>query len=164
MIFEDIALAVAPTVPEADRLRFLASLDSLPVAHRSLIGTFLLGAMNQAHSEPDDATVWRFRRIASSEGEYPVQLAFAVRSKEHEQMIQDLFSWWLQLRHHDFCEAVGGGEAVTTVGVLITPRQDGVRPWDTTMIATAGDLGLEDAELAALRRAWDDADDTPLVT
>jgi len=58
----------------------------------------------------------------------------------------------------DAAEVVGGGDSVTTVGVLITPRSDGVRPWDTTMIATTGDLELEDHQLAALREAWKDAE------
>jgi hypothetical protein len=32
------------------------------------------------------------------------------------------------------------------------------------MIATPGDLGLDDAEPAALREAWKDADDPLVVT
>jgi hypothetical protein len=120
--------------------------------------------MKLAHEASADETVWRFRRIASSEGAYPVQLAFAVCSQEHEEMIQDLFSWWLQLRHHDFFDVVGGGEAVATVGVLLTPRHDGVRPWDTTMIGTVGDPGLDEEYIALLREAWKNADDGPLDT
>lgn len=165
MIFEDIAISVAPTVTETDRLRFLATLDSLPVAHRSLIGNFLLEGMEAAQEEPDgDAPVWRFRRAASSQGEHPVQLAFCVCSQEHDEMIQDLFSWWVQLRHHDFTETVGKGDSVTTVGVLVTPRRDGTRPWDTTMIATAGDLGLDESQLAVLREAWKDVGDPSIET
>lgn len=133
MIFEDIAISIAPQVPEADRLRFLATLDGLPVSHRSLMGGFVLEGMDAVQQEREDVTAWRFRRLASSAAEQPVQLAFGVCSKEHEEMIQDRFSWWLQLRHHDFYDIVGGGESVTTVGVLITPRSDGERPWDTTM-------------------------------
>jgi hypothetical protein len=109
--------------------------------------------------EPEDVTAWRFRRLASSsDDEQRVQLGFGICSKEHEEMIQDFFSWWVQLRHYEFYEAVGGGESVTTVGVLITPRSDGVRPCDTTMIAAAGDLELDDNQLAALREAWKDAE------
>jgi hypothetical protein len=45
MIFEDIAISIAPQVPEADRLRFLATLDGLPVSHRSFMGQFVLEGM-----------------------------------------------------------------------------------------------------------------------
>jgi hypothetical protein len=44
-----------------------------------------------------------------------------------------------------------------TVAVLLTPRQDGRRPWDTTMIAVAGDLGLTDEVVSALRHAFNTA-------
>jgi hypothetical protein len=38
MIFEDIAIGVAPTVSELERLRVLAALDTLPVQTRALVG------------------------------------------------------------------------------------------------------------------------------
>ena len=38
VIFEDIAISVAPRVAETERLRFLAALDGLPVGHRGAIG------------------------------------------------------------------------------------------------------------------------------
>ena len=44
-----------------------------------------------------------------------------------------------------------------TVEVLLTPRPDGRRPWNTTMIAIAGDLGLSDEEVSTLRDAFDAA-------
>jgi hypothetical protein len=41
-----------------------------------------------------------------------------------------------------------------TVGLLLTPRHDGRRPWDTTLSATAGNLGLDPDYRADLERLW----------
>jgi hypothetical protein len=40
-------------------------------------------------------------------------------------------------------ELIPERQDVMTVGVLLTPRTDGLRPWDTTMAATRGDPHLE---------------------
>ena len=40
------------------------------------------------------------------------------------------------------------------MGVLLTPRNDGVRAFDTTMFAVRGELEFSDEELEALREAW----------
>ena len=55
----------------------------------------------------------------------------------------DLTTWQFAL--------IAGG---TTVGVLLTPRTDGVRPWDTTMMAVSGDLNLTSSDLARYRQLW----------
>jgi hypothetical protein len=36
----------------------------------------------------------------------------------------------------------------------LTPRHDGVRAFDTTMVAVRGELTFSDEELQALRDAW----------
>ena len=41
-----------------------------------------------------------------------------------------------------------------TVGVLLTPRTDGLRPWDTSMAATRGDQHFEPDLRAALEHLW----------
>ena len=60
----------------------------------------------------------------------------------------------MRLRHHDVYEAMAEARSLITVGMLLTPRTDGVRPWDTTMIATAGDPGLDSEQLATFRQIW----------
>lgn len=156
MIFEDIAVSVAPQVTESERLRFLAALDGLPVGMRGLVGEFLLDAMEAVIKVPEGTTEWRQRRVAGQpEGGRTVQLAFGVCSTGHSTMIQDVFSWWVQLRHHEMYEVVAAdGGTLTTVGVLLTPRHDSARPWDTTMIATSDDLGLDAEHIAAYRQMW----------
>jgi hypothetical protein len=103
----------------------------------------------------DDETVWRFRRFVG--GLEHVHLAFGVCS-QFSQMHRDLFGWWVQLRHYDHRQ-VRGDSDITTVGVLVTPRHDAVRAFDTTMVAVRGELQFSDEELQALRQAWPDQEE-----
>jgi hypothetical protein len=151
-IFEDIAITPAPEVDEANRLTVLAELDRLPVSHRAQIGRFLEDGLAKTAEAEDDETVWRFRRFVG--GLDRVHLAFGVCS-QFSQMHHDLFGWWVQLRHYEHCQ-VRGDNDVTTVGVLLTPRHDGVRAFDTTMITVRGELQFSEEELQALRQAWPD--------
>jgi hypothetical protein len=45
---------------------------------------------------------------------------------------------------------------LTTVGVLLTPRPDGLRDFDTTVLLVRGDVGFDDDQLALLRKHWPD--------
>lgn len=149
-ILEDIAITPEPNVDERDRLAVLAELDRLPVNHRAEIGRFLEEGLANVVDVKEDETVWRQRRFIG--GLERVHLAFGVCS-EFSDMHRDLFQWWVQLRHFEHCQ-VRGDTGITTVGVLLTPRHDGVRGFDTTMIATRGDLQFSADELRALRQAW----------
>lgn len=40
------------------------------------------------------------------------------------------------------------------MAVVLTPREDGRRPWDTTMVAVSGDVKFSDQELGQLRELW----------
>jgi hypothetical protein len=152
LIFEDIA--TAKTSDEYIRLRVLAALDRLPVSLRALVGAFLLDAMAAVSRAPFDTTEWRLRSVREPwMREASIQLGFGVCSAEHSDMIQDVFSSWVQLRHHDLWEAVGGDEDLVTVAVVLTPRH-GVRPWDTTLVAVAGDPRLDAEQLAVYRGLW----------
>jgi hypothetical protein len=161
LIFEDVATSVAPRVAEPQRLDFLAALDGLPVGLRGLVGQFILDGMEKAAAVAHGTTEWRFRRlIGLPEHQRRLQLGFGVCSQPHEEMIQDLFSWWVELRHHEAFQIVASdGDRLTTVGVLLTPRIKSRRPWDTTMIAVADDLDLPADRLSAYRQFWDRKDD-----
>jgi hypothetical protein len=149
-IFEDIAISPAPEVDEADRLSILAELDRLPVNHRADIGRFLEDGLEKTVEAGEDETVWRLRRFVG--GLERVHLAFGVCS-QFSEMHRELFGWWVQLRHFEHCKLRGDTD-ITTVGVLLTPRHDGVRAFDTTMFAVRGQLQFDEAELKALRGAW----------
>jgi hypothetical protein len=116
--------------------------------------------MDAVTGAPDGMTDWRQRRVVGApEDGQSVQLAFGVCSQEHSEMIRDVFSWWVQLRHHQVYEArLTDGGTFTTIGVVLTPRRDGVRPWDTTMIAATGDLQLDEETLAQFRQVWPQPD------
>jgi hypothetical protein len=135
---------------EADRLQVLAAIDSLPVGHRTDLGRFLLQGLHATRQAGTGTVTWKLRTFRSA-GRVP-QLGFGVCSAFTEHT-QPAFSSWLLLRHHerqDFKEHV---DAVS-VGVLLTPRADGLREWDTTMAAVTGDPELTEDELEQYRELW----------
>jgi hypothetical protein len=152
LIFEDIAAMRLQQASEQDRLRVLAEMDRLPVAQRALIGQFVLDAMAQVSGGTEDGSVWRLRSVRGRDGR--THLGFGACSRPYAPVIREAFGWWVQLRHHDVLEATGGGQELTTVAVLLTPRDDSRRPWDTTMCAVSGPLNFTDGELATLRSMW----------
>ena len=159
-IFEDLATAPLPEhITEADRLLILAELDRLPVGHRADIGEFLIEGLQMIAGVAPGEGFWKHRRFIG--GADATQLAFGVCSSPLTEMEYDLFTWWLQLRHHDWRElcAVELGRPdgkLTTVGVLLTPRPDGLRDFDTTVLLVRGDVGFDDDQLALLRKHWPD--------
>lgn len=99
----------------------------------------------------DDETLWSLRSIRGPAGK--AHLAFGACSRYSDD-IRGAFSTWVQLKHHDLQQITGEHESLITVGVLLTPRADDRRPWDTTMCAVAGDLKLTAEELDAYRNLW----------
>jgi hypothetical protein len=151
-ILEDIATTRLTTAAETDRQRVLGELDSLPVLQRAAVGRFVLEALEKVAAHGDDGVLWQLRTVAGEGGR--THLGFGACSRQATEEIRTAFSWWVQLRHHDIVSATGSPDAVTTVAVLITPRTDGRRAWDTTMTAVAGDLQFTPEELATLRSVW----------
>jgi hypothetical protein len=169
-LFEDIALAPLPdALKEKDRVALLAELDRLPVSHRAEIGQFLTDALEQTADAPTGQTVWRQRRFLG--GREALHLAFGVCSDEFSEMHRDLFSWWLQLRHYEWVkvrveelETGDDVEQLTSVGILLTPRSDGRRVFDTTMLMARGEIDFTEDELRALRDVWPpDAEQAPVA-
>ena len=150
-IFEDIAICPLDGDTERDRLRALSELDRLPVGQRTGLGLFIVGALAHVADAPDDETLWSLRSIRGPAGK--AHLAFGACSRYSED-IRGAFSTWVQLKHHDLQQITGEHESLITVGVLLTPRADDRRPWDTTMCAVAGDLKLTADELSAYRNLW----------
>jgi hypothetical protein len=54
--------------------------------------------------------------------------------------------------------------AGTTVGVLLTPRTDGHRLWDTTAVRVQGDLDLEPQDRASIERLFGQRGDSVVLT
>ena len=151
-VFEDIALARFTTASETDRLRILAELDRLPVGQRAEIGSFILKAMDEVRTTSGDGMVWRLKSLRGNAGQ--AHLGFGACSHSLTRELQDAFGWWVKLRHHDVLAVTEDVEGLTTIGVLVTPRNDTQRPWDTTVSAVSGDLGLTQNDLKTLRQLW----------
>jgi hypothetical protein len=152
LIFEDIAATRLQQASEQDRLRVLAELDRLPVGQRGRIGQFVLDAMAEVGAGTNDGIVWRLRSIRGRDGR--THLGFGACSHPYSEEIRHAFGWWVQLRHNDLVQARGTDDDMTTVAVLLTPRTDGQRAWDTTMAAVSEVADFADEELTALRAIW----------
>jgi hypothetical protein len=151
-ILEDIATTTLRTATEAQRLAVLAELDRLPVGQRDGIGRFMAEALRQVTEDDRGGIVWRMRSVRGGAGQ--PHLGFVACSRPHTDELQRMFGLWAQLRHHDVLQVTGDVEGLTTVAVVLTPREDGRRPWDTTMVAVSGDVRFSAEELGQLRELW----------
>jgi hypothetical protein len=150
IILEDIATSDIEPDRYDDRLRVLASIDGLPVGHRTELGRLLIEALSASQRMGPDEVFWQFRTYLAGSGQD--QLGFGVCSVLNE-MTHGAFGAWLQLRHHERISRTGTTD-ITSVGVLLTPRHDGYRDWDTTMAAIHGDPHLTDQELQQYRELF----------
>lgn len=99
----------------------------------------------------DDGIKWRFRRLRHKQG--TPHLLFGACSI-FSDLTREAFRQWVMLRHHEFGVDLGSSKELMSVGILLTPRHDGRRPWDTTMYAVAGDLELSDDDVHAMGLVW----------
>lgn len=153
-LLEDIAVTRLQTASEVDRLRILAELDRLPVAQRAVVGRRVLAAME--HSKDDAAQpglVWRMSSVRGFGGR--VHLGVGTCSQPYTSPnVADGLRLWTQLRHHDVLRAAEVADELTTVAVLVTPRNDGVRPWDTSVAAVSGPVSFDSSDLKVLRELF----------
>jgi hypothetical protein len=150
-VMEDIATGPFDPARERERLHVLAQIDRLPVALRGDFGRVMMSALQEVLGAVPGETLWRFRLIRGEGGRFHVGFGACSASSE---MHRDAFSWWVQLRHHQL-QQLTGIEDLTTVGILLTHRTDGQRPWDTTMVSVRGDLELTEEEIETFERMWD---------
>jgi hypothetical protein len=150
-MLEDIA-AVAPSEGNdpARRLDSIAAIDAVPVGVRLDLAEALMKWLDDMGDTEEGTTRWWFRRMIWPDRPY---LIFGAASR-HDQLIADSFSAYVTLRHQQMLERIPERQDVMTVGVLLTRRTDGLRPWDTSMAATLGDQHFEPDLRAALERLW----------
>jgi hypothetical protein len=149
-ILEDIAETQLATIDEAERIRALADLDHMPPMQRAAIGAYLRLGFERIRPIDPPEVLWHLRRVSGGFG--ATQLGFGVCSNFNED-IQWAFGTWVRLRHHEFAERLEAEHPVT-VGVLLTPRADRTRLWDTSMCAIRGPSDLTGEELDAFRELW----------
>lgn len=150
-LLEEIATSPLGEAEQEKRQEFLASIDSLPVGHRAELGDLLLTAMAQARETPEGNVRWQFRTLLAAAGKD--QLTFGVCSTLTEDT-KAAFQARLILLHEDRRNRENIDTA-TSIGVLLTPRTDGYRDFDTTMIALRGDLGVPESDMNIYRNFWD---------
>ncbi|MBA3877789.1 MAG: hypothetical protein C0498_12860 [Anaerolinea sp.] len=151
VMLEDIA-AIAPSEGHdaASRLDSIAAIDAVPVGVRLDLAEAVLKWLDDLTGSEDGVTRWWFRRMIWPDRPY---LIFGAASR-HDQVIANAFSAYVTLRHQQMLELIPERTDVMTVGVLLTPREDGLRPWDTSMVATRGDQHFEPDLRTALERLW----------
>ncbi|MFD9749162.1 hypothetical protein [[Kitasatospora] papulosa] len=150
IMLEDVATSLTGPDEWEPWQAVLASLDSLPVGHRTNLGRFLLYALSAVTTAEAGTTAWRMRTFIAGPGQD--QLGFAICSvlTDHTRAA---FSAWLQLRHHERGEDEDVS-SLTSLGVLLTPRMDGYRDWDTTVQVISGNPELSDADLRVYQDLW----------
>jgi hypothetical protein len=111
----------------------------------------MLSMMGEVATAKRGEIRWRFRRHRFPNAAH---LLFGACNTPTDEKIRRAFSLWVALRHQEFGADLGEVATLTSVGVLLTPRNDGVRPWDTTMIRTSGDLKLTAEEINAMKELW----------
>jgi hypothetical protein len=152
IMLEDVATTAMEDSDEESRVRTLASIDSLPIAHRTELGQLLLDALEAVQHTPPGSIRWQSRTFLA--GPDRDQLGFAVCSEFNENT-RGAFTSWELLRHHERGERTPIDD-LTSVGVLLTPHTDGRRQWDTTVCSVTGDPQLTEGELRQYRELWND--------
>ena len=148
---------------------FVANEDAAPGEYQRLHDAWRAGPFARcARVLGSDATSWTRWTFVSSDTSGNVlwamtslrgnvghpHLAYGACSRPYSVNIRDGFHSWLQLRHHDVLEATGDVKNLTTVGILVTPRDDPGDPWDTTSAAVSGEMDFSEDELSKLRELW----------
>lgn len=151
-MLEDIALSpLADPLIEANRHTMLGDLDRLPVAARTEWGRLLLDMLDDVPKVPTEHTKWRFRRQLDADGTRQLIVGAATR---FDNTIRTAFTSYVQLRHHEVTSRTGKAGESSTLGILLTPRHDGLRPWDTSTVRVHGDLELPEEDLRIYRSLW----------
>ncbi|WP_228974772.1 hypothetical protein [Streptomyces sp. DH12] len=155
LLLWDIALSpLVGLLTEADRHTVLSDLDRLPVGARTKWGRLLLDMLGDVPQVPDEEAKWRFRRQLDAGGTQQLIVGAASRFDDD---IRAAFTAFVQLRHHEVTFRTGRAERSSALGILLTPRHDGLRPWDTTTVRGHGDLNLSDEDLRVYSKLWNRA-------
>lgn len=147
IVQEDIALSSFPATEELRRIEALSHLDNIPLPHRAELGTTLLSFMEKSFSYSMEGLRTDARIILPND-EMGGPILFMAAS-ELSDLSRLVFRCRFELMHHDY--RVASGRECMSVGVLLTGRTMRDRGWDTTMLATAGDLDLDPEYISAIR-------------
>ncbi|MFD9379762.1 hypothetical protein ACFWBH_30310 [Streptomyces sp. NPDC059999] len=154
-MLEDSALPpLQDSLTGRNRFTVLSDLDRLPVAAGVDWGHLLLDMLGDVPQVPADQCKWRFRRMFDADGTRQLIVSAATR---FDRDVQAAFTAYVQLRRHEVTTRTGRTGGPSALGVLLTPRHDGRRPWDTSTVRVHGDLELPLEELRVYSEAWNRA-------
>lgn len=148
IIMEDVATSPFGESSEADRLKLLTSLDTVPAAYRAELGRTLLEFMSKV-SRHRGSTIRMESRVFVPHPGDQCPVLFIVASKFHSELRKHLFLR-TRLHHHDYWTRAGG-VAGSTIGILLTPSRHAKRDWDTSTAWIDGDQNIDDQEIAEMR-------------
>jgi hypothetical protein len=151
IILEDLATIPVPEGQDAGALLdAIGAIDAAPVGIRIQLAEAVFRYLEEVTQVEEGSVRWWFRRMVWPDRP---NLVFGAASR-HDAMIEAAFSAYVSLRHQQMLELIPERTDVMTVGVLLTPRSDGLRPWDTSMAATRGDQNLGSELRVELERLW----------
>lgn|GEM_PF-623023 len=151
-ILEDVA-ATDFTGDEQVRVEVLALIDQVAATHRAELGRLLLRRIDHCALAPADTLRAQHRVVFLDHGR--LHLAFSVYS-EFTGYHRQLYETWLLLRRQGFLQAssAAGPDYPWSVGVLLTPRPDGHRLWDTTVFATNSGPAYDQDDFTRLEQVF----------
>jgi len=138
---------------ELIRLEVLSLIDQVWVGHRAELGRTLLRRIDHCALAPPDTLRAQHRLAFIGGGK--LQLSFSVYS-HLSGYHREVFQTWVLHRRQTFLQASGatGPDLPWTVAVLLTPRPDGGRLWDTTVLATQGEPAYDNDAYAEIGAAF----------
>lgn len=130
---------------ESDRLTMLALIDQFPVTARPELGRTLLRRLDHCAKAPPSEFRAQHRLVFLEGGN--LQLIFTVMT-QFSVADQEFHRRFVLHRRQTYLRMSGaiGPILPWTVGIVLTPRPDTGRPWDTTVIATNGPAYFDDEE------------------
>lgn len=148
IIMEDVATTHMGESQESDRLRLLASLDTVPAAYRPELGQVLLQFMRNISRHRGPSIKTETRVFVPHPGDQ-CPMVFMVASTLSSMMREHLFLR-TQLHHNDYWGSLEGVPGAT-VGVLLTPSSSAKRLWDTSTVWLHGEQGLDSQQIDEIR-------------
>lgn len=158
-ILEDIGEVSTSTMnpdQRRERLAMLAAIDRAPISVRGQMAVAILSWLKQVQRAPHDAVWWRFRHYIYFGR---VHLIIGV-TNQNKDVMREAFGHLVRLRHVERGERSPNEAEVTTVGVLLQPRDGGQRPWDTTAGMVQGFVTLGAEERALAQEIWGSLDES----
>lgn len=146
------------------RHEMLSRLDSLPPGVKEYFSQTVLEGLRKASRRHRRGGVTAWGRLRVSD-RYP-QMVYIVTADRIENYLSVLAAFQIY-EHYKFARVDGFPDSATTIGLVITPQNDGLRPWEAAFTFVKGKPEVSDSDLAGFKENfgpfWDDDDKTGLT-